>query len=159
MSSFYPIRNLDDILAKFRAELNEALAPIYERLDRLEGVVLREGVTPATVTPAEGEETVISEETLDAGTLRDYIIQVRYLNMALRGYGMLLTELGLPKDMRMAIRRIEDMVMMMLRLMQLIRMLDWMLAGTYAMGPFGWLVAGGFFAGMIAYGGKTLGGF
>jgi hypothetical protein len=49
--------------------------------------------------------------------------------------------------------------MAMLRLMQLIRMIDWMMTGTYAMGPFGWLVAGGFFSGMLAYSGKTLGGF
>jgi len=161
LSTFYPIRGLEDILAKFREELNNALAPIYDRLDRLESVVFREGV-PVT---GEGVEGVTSEEggeeteRLDSASLRDYIMQVRYLNMALRGYGMLLNELGLPKDMRQALVKIEDMVMAVLRLMQLIRMLSWMMEGAYIAGPFGWLVAGGFFAGMIGYEGKVLGGF
>ena len=161
---FYPIRSgsqgLADILSKFREELDKALYPIYERLEKLESVVFREGtigqVTPEHA-PTEGGEGGKEEE--DPATLRDYIIQIRYLNIALRGYGQLLNELGLPKDMKQALTKIEDMVMAILRLMQLIRMLDWMMTGTYAMGPFGWLVAGGFFSGMIAYGGKTLGGF
>ena len=161
MSTFYPIRGLEDILAKFREELNNALAPIYDRLDRLESVVFREGV-PVT---GEGVEGVTSEEggeeteKLDSASLRDYIIQVRYLNIALRGYGQLLKELGLPKDMRQALTKIEDMVMTILRAIQLIRILTWMMEGVYIAGPMGWLIAGGFFSGMIAYGGKTLGGF
>ena len=160
---YYPIRGLEDILMKFRQELNEALAPIYDRLDRLESVVFREGVPVERVTPevapTEGGEAVISEERLDTATLRDYIIQIRYLNIALRGYGQLLNELGLPKDMRQALIKIEDMIMMILRLMQLIKVLNWIMEGAYITGPFGWLVAGGFFSGMLAYGGKTLGGF
>jgi hypothetical protein len=157
---YYPIRGLEDILAKFREELNNALAPIYERLDRLEDAVFKEGVPVERVTPEVaptegGEET----ERLDSDSLRDYIIQVRYLNIALRGYGQLLKELGLPKDMRQALTKIEDMVMVILRAIQLIRILTWMMEGVYIAGPMGWLVAGGFFSGMIAYGGKTLGGF
>ena len=157
---YYPIRGLEDVLMKFRQELNEALAPIYDRLDRLESVVFREGVpveraTPEVAPTEGGEET----ERLDSASLRDYIIQIRYLNIALRGYGQLLNELGLPKDMRQALIKIEDMIMMILRLMQLIKVLNWIMEGAYITGPFGWLVAGGFFSGMLAYGGKTLGGF
>ena len=159
---YYPIgpNALADILAKFREELNNALAPIYDRLDRLESVVFREGVPVERVTPEVaptegGEET----ERLDSASLRDYIIQVRYLNIALRGYGQLLNELGLPKDMKQALTKIEDMVMTILRAIQLIRILTWMMEGAYITGPIGWLVAGGFFAGMIGYEGKVLGGF
>ena len=161
---FYPIRSgsegLADILSKFREELDKALYPIYERLERLESVVFREGtigqVTPEHA-PTEGGEG--GKEEQDPATLRDYIIQIRYLNIALRGYGQLLNELGLPKDMRQALIKIENMIMMILRAIQLIRMLEWMMEGVYVTGPIGWLVAGGFFAGTIAYGGKTIGGF
>ena len=157
---YYPIRGLEDILMKFRQELNEALAPIYERLERLESVVFREGVPVERVTPEVaptegGEET----ERLDSASLRDYIIQVRYLNIALRGYAQLLTELGLPKDMKQAIVKMEEMIMMILRIMQLVRVLEWMMEGVYVSGPLGWIMAGGFFAGMIGYEGKILGGF
>jgi hypothetical protein len=147
---------------KFREELNNALQPVNDRLDRLEEAVFKAGppverVTPE-VAPTEGGEAIAGER-MDVTTLREYILELRYLNIALRGYGQLLNELGLPKDMKQAIYHIENLIMAMLRLMQLIRMIDWMMSGTYAMGPFGWLVAGGFFSGMLAYSGKTLGGF
>jgi len=159
LSAFYPIRNLDDILAKFRAELNQALAPIYERLDRLESAVFKEGtpverVTPE-VAPTEGGEEV---EELDRVSLREYIMEIRMVNIALRGYGQLLNELGLPKNLRQAISQIENMVMTLLRLMQLINMINLIMAGEVT-GPYGWFVAGGLLSGMLAYGGKTLGGF
>ena len=159
MSTFYPIKGLDDILAKFRAELNQALAPIYERLDRLESIVLREGtpierVTPE-VAPTEGGEEV---EELDRVSLREYVMQIRMVNIALRGYGQLLNELGLPKNLRQAIHQIENMVMTLLRLMQLINMINLIMTGVVT-GPYGWFVAGGLLSGMLAYSGKVLGGF
>jgi len=161
LSTFYPIRNLDDILAKFRAELNQALAPIYERLDRLESVVLREGtpverVTPE-VAPIEGGEGGESEEEYPKD-LREYIMEIRMVNIALRGYGQLLNELGLPKNLRQAISQIENMVMTLLRLMQLVNMINLIMAGAVS-GPYGWFVAGGLLSGVLAYSGKTLGGF
>jgi hypothetical protein len=159
LSTFYPIKGLEDILAKFRAELNQALAPIYERLDRLESVVFREGtpverVTPE-VAPTEGGE---EGEELDRVSLREYIMQIRMVNIALRGYGQLLNELGLPKNLRHAIYQIENMVMMLLRLMQLINMINLIMTGVVT-GPYGWFVAGGLLSGMLAYSGKVLGGF
>ena len=159
--SFYPIKNLEDILAKFRNELNEALAPIYERLDRLEEAVYEgKGITPEAVPTGEGREVEV-EGGLDPTTLRNIVIQLRYVNIALRGYGQLMTELGLPKDMRKAYIQLEHMVMMVLRLIQFIRIMDMLsrASALAALGPFGYVIAGGFIASTIAYGAKTTGGF
>jgi len=161
LSTFYPIKGLEDILAKFRMELNQALAPVYERLDRLESVVFREGtpverVTPE-IAPTEGGEGEEGEE-LDRVSLREYTMQIRMVNIALRGYGQLLNELGLPKNLRQAIGQIENMIMTLLRLIQLINMINLVMTGVVT-GPYGWFIAGGLLSSILAYSGKALGGF
>jgi hypothetical protein len=161
---FYPIRGgpqgLADILSKFREELDKALYPIYERLEKLESAVFREGVkriTPETAPPTEGGEGGEGGEE-HPKELREYIMQIRMVNIALRGYGQLLNELGLPKDLRQAMHQIQNMVMALLRLIQFINMINLMMTGVVT-GPYGWFVAGGLLSGMLAYSGKVLGGF
>ncbi|MGB9856103.1 MAG: hypothetical protein ACPLKS_06135 [Caldisericum exile] len=146
---FYKIENLSDILAKFREELNLALQPVNERLNTLEAAVARKKISRVQV----------SERGLDPVALKNTIIQLRYLNVALRGYGQLITQLGLPKDVKMAYRQLENMVMLALRLNQYLNIILMMEKAVYLSSPWGWLLAGGYLASALAYGSKTIGSF
>lgn len=168
MSTYYPIKNLEDVLMKFRRELNEALQPINERLTRLEQAVFEgKGISNApTGIERTGEykrgPVKVPDSGLDPAYMRDLTIQLRYVNIALRGYGQLLTELGLPKDARMTYRYLENLVMMVLRLIQFIRIMQMLTtAGTalHVLGPIGYAIAGGFLVSTVMYGYKTTGGF
>ena len=164
---YYNIRNLEDILSKFRAELNAEIIPLTQRIEALEskigqgvgvGVSTR-GLTEEDLPLPIGEMEVgmswMEEKTAD--DWRATYVEALAARRALYGYAMLADSLGLPKDMREHVRQLESITSGVIRLMQTIRILEAVEAGTI-WGPWGWVLAGGTLAATFVYSARVGGG-
>jgi hypothetical protein len=161
---YYPIKDLSDILAKFRLELELALEPIRERLDALESRTgtAETGYIPDDVMKTEyyKYEYPVEEETGGVRPL-SMIAEISAARRALYGYGMLATELGLPKEMGEQIRHFEQLTSAVMRLYQTMILLQAAQTAFEAGTPMGWLMiilAGGSAAASLVYTGRAVGG-
>ena len=169
---WYPIRTdtasnmLEDVLSKFRSELELALEPIKERLDALESRITtgtpETGFIPADIMKTEyyKYEYPAEEETGGVRPLT-LISEISAARRALYGYGMLATELGLPKDMQEGIRHLEHMTSAVMRLYQTMILLQAAQTAFEAGTPMGWVMlalAGGSAAASLVYAGRSVGG-
>ena len=169
---WYPIRTdnisnmLTDILSKFRSELELAIKPIEERLDELESRT-GQGVTTTTRRGLTEEDLPLPMEEMEVGMSwteikqqqqgwREAYIDLMALRRAMFGYTMLAASMGLDKNMRQQLRQIENMISAAVRLMQTIRVLQAMEAGT--MGWWGLPLTGGMLAATFVYSAKATGG-
>ena len=162
---FYPIHNLSDILSKFRNELNLALQDVNKRIDELESRIgqgattTRRGLTEEDLPlPMEEMEVGMSwtEIKQQQQGWREAYIDLMALRRAMFGYTMLAASMGLDKNMRQQLRQIENMISAAVRLMQTIRILQAMEAGT--MGWWGLPLTGGMLAATFVYSAKATGG-
>jgi hypothetical protein len=167
---FYRIENLEDILAKFRAELELAIRPIEERLTRLEGMA--DTIKPTTrgervpdIIKTKYYKYGVTEETTSEEDMTEArihamstITAIGAARRAMYGYAMLLDQMGLSKDQKQMIRQVEASISAMMRLMQTMRMVQLAMATS---GPYGWIylaMAGGMGAAALMYGNRTMGG-
>ena len=159
---FYPINSLSDILSKFRAELELALVDIRQRLDNLEqqvqqGVGTTELLDPELMKTKYGEYIYPEPEETTAEDWRAVYVEALAARRAIYGYAMLADSLGLPKDMKEHVRQLEAITSGAIRLMQTIKILEAVEAGTI-WGPWGWLLAGGTLAATFVYTARAGGG-
>lgn len=113
-----------------------------------------EGQFYPDVGPAETTEPTTNTETLVQATYA-----IRTATIAMRGYLMLLDQMGLSKDQKKLIMELQGTMMMVMKLMQVIRLLQAVSAagGLMSGDPmaiFDLILAGGFGASSIAYGRK-----
>ena len=128
-----------------------------------------EGVTEPTATgsgsPAE-KAAEIGKATDNIKAYTDSVVDATYLiregSIAMRGYGMLLDQMGLSHEQKQAIHEMEEFMMMFHKLIQTLHLLEAAnVAFEAGQGPLGMLeiaLAGGVFAGSMAYGSKVIGG-
>jgi len=161
------------------------------RLDSLEAQMrtLAQGSGTANVNPSITEEPDenpdgsgdfidgkfykdIEPETENVKNYSEEVMKATYLlheaATAVRGYGQLLTEMGLSKDQKKMVHELEEGMMMALKFASMLRLLlkaqeefDVAEAAGEAMGPLGYLeiiLAGGMGAASMSYGMKLTGG-
>jgi len=146
--------------SKFIDKVDFELQELRSHVERLDAELQqliqgREGIT------REGREEQISSTTSE--TLMQATYAIRSTAIAMRGYLMLIDQMGLPRDAKRMIREIEYIMMMIMKLSQTIKLLQ-LAQGllTVSMGdPRGLLylfLAGGYGMAGIAYANKTMGG-
>ena len=156
---FYPIHNLEDVLSKFRAELNIAIEEVNRRITALE-TQLSQTIPPTqdTGTPEDMEE--LERKTRDSAV--STIVMVAQARRAVYGYAMLLDSLGLPKDAREQVRHFEQLISAILRLQQTIAITEMALTALETGHPylalFRFAVAGGTAAATLIYSSRATGG-
>ena len=127
------------------------------------------GVSNAGDTSSQGVKATsaeIGKETDNIKSYTDSVVDATYLiregSIAMRGYGMMLDQMGISKDQKKMIHEMEETMMMIHKIIQTIYLLE--AANTAfeaSQGPLGILeigLAGGVFAGSMAYGSKVIGG-
>ena len=157
---WYPIRTdnytnmLTDVLSKFRAELELAVKPLEERMNALEAAL--KGEPAEEKKEGEGEEKVRTQEFINV-----YVAALA-ARRAIYGYAMFLESMGLPKEQKEVVRRIEQLITMVIRLQQTIAMTELALTALYAGHPylalFRVVVAGGTALASFTYGSRSMGG-
>jgi hypothetical protein len=108
----------------------------------------------------------VDNATSNIKSYTDSVVDATYLireaSVAMRGYGMLLDQMGLSKDQKKLIHDMEETMMMVYKVIQTLRLLEAAnLAFEAGSGGLGMLeigLAGGVFAGSMAYGSKVVGG-
>lgn len=111
----------------------------------------------ATVGSEEGEE----EDSTNNIKQSSYAIQ--QATIAMRGYLMLLQQLGLSKDQKKMISELQTAMMMVMKIAATISVVQGLmeLSATGGLDPTAWIqivMAGGYASSSLAYGSKTVGG-
>ena len=146
--------------SKYSDKVNFELQEIRSHIERIDAELQqliqgREGIT------REGKEEQVSPTTSE--TLMQATYAIRSTAIAMRGYLMLIDQMGLSRDQKKMIREMEYVMMMIMKLSQTIKLLQ-LAQGllTVSMGdPRGLLylfLAGGYGMAGIAYANKTMGG-
>ena len=115
------------------------------------------GETPIGEGPSPSETISMAEQ------LKEATYTIRQATTSMRGYMMLLDQMGLSKDQKKMIKQMEETMMMIMKIMTTIRIMSLAIeaATTPAMGPYAplyALFAGGTMAASMAYGSKLTGG-
>jgi hypothetical protein len=113
---------------------------------------------------AKAEE--IGKATDNIKSYTDSVVDATYLireaSISMRGYGMLLDQMGISKDQKKMVKEMEEAMMMVHKAIQTLHLLEAAnMAFEAGQGPLGLLeigLAGGVFAGSLAYGSKVVGG-
>ena len=161
---WYPIRTdnytnmLTDVLSKFRAELELAVKPLEERMNALEAALKGE---PAE-EKKEGEGIGEGEEKVRTQEFINVYVAALAARRAIYGYAMFLESMGLPKEQKEVVRRIEQLITMVIRLQQTIAMAELALialeSGHPYLGLFRAITAGGTALASFTYGSRSMGG-
>lgn len=108
----------------------------------------------------------IGKATDNIKSYTDSVVDATYLireaSIAMRGYGMMLDQMGISKDQKKMVHEMEETMMMIHKMIQTIHLLEAANTAFEAgQGPLGILeigLAGGVFAGSMAYGNKVIAG-